>query len=348
MVAYIIRRVIVGVLMLVAMSAVVIGLFFASPVDAAKFACGRNCPPDRIAETREALGYPDPALPPIDKAAATVKVWGGFLQGVVVGREYPVNEELRKAAPDLVTECPAPCLGYSQNNQTTVNAEIAEAAPISISIAMVAIVIWMVFGILFGVLAAVTKGSLVDRGVVGATLVLYAFPTFFIGALLLNYVAVKFGLFPAPGYVPIAEGGVWQWFVQLILPGFTLAVVYMAGYVRMTRAFVLESLSEDYIRTARSKGLKGPKVLFKHALRAALTPLVTMAGLDFASVLGGAIITESVFNYYGLGKLAVTANRDFDLPTVVGLVLLLGALVIIANIIVDILYAFIDPRVRVA
>lgn len=336
--AYIIRRLVVGILMLLAMSLVVFVLFFANPVDPARFACGKNCPPDRIEETRQALGYDDP----------TIVQWAAFLKGTVVGREYPTDEKIRESAPDLVTVCPAPCLGYSQQNQTTVNQEIAEAAPISISIAMVAIVIWMVFGILFGVLAAVTKGSLVDRGVVGATLILYAFPTFFIGALLLNYVAVKFGLFPAPGYVPIAEGGVGGWLVQLILPGFTLAVVYMAGYVRMTRAFVLESLSEDYIRTARSKGVKGPKVLFKHALRAALTPLVTMAGLDFASVLGGAIITESVFNYYGLGKLAVTANRDFDLPTVIGLVLLLGALVIVANIIVDILYAFIDPRVRVA
>ena len=348
MVAYIIRRVIVGVLMLVAMSLVVFTLFFANPVDPAQFACGRNCPSDRIAETRKALGFPDPNLSPPEKAAATVAQWGGFLKGVVVGREYPLNEALREAAPEQVTKCPAPCLGYSQTNQMTVNAEIADAAPISISIALVAIVIWVVFGILFGVFAAVTKGSIMDRAVVGSTLLLYAFPTFFVGTLLINWVAIQWGIFPAPGYVAIADGGIGQWFVQLLLPGFTLAVVYMAGYVRMTRAFVLESMTEDYIRTARSKGLKGPKVLFKHGLRAALTPLVTMAGLDFAAVMGGAIITESVFNYYGLGKLAVTANETFDLPTVVGLVLLLGALVIVANIIVDILYAFIDPRVRVA
>ncbi|MGH3351347.1 MAG: ABC transporter permease [Nocardioides sp.] len=348
MVAYIIRRVIVGVLMLIAMSLVVFTLFFANPVDPAQFACGRNCPDDRIAETRKALGFPDPNLSPPEKFVATVGQWGGFLKGTVVGRDYPLNEALREAAPEQVTHCPAPCLGYSQTNQITVNEEIAEAAPISISIAMVAIFIWVVFGILFGVFAAVTKGTIMDRAVVGSTLMLYAFPTFFVGTLLINWVAIKWGIFPAPGYIPIADGGIGQWFVQLLLPGFTLAVVYMAGYVRMTRAFVLESMSEDYIRTARSKGLKGPKVLFKHGLRAALTPLVTMAGLDFAAVMGGAIITESVFNYYGLGKLAVTANTNYDLPTVVGLVILLGSLVIMANIIVDILYAFIDPRVRVA
>ncbi|NYI77767.1 ABC transporter permease [Nocardioides panzhihuensis] len=338
MVAYIIRRVIVGLLMLVAMSFIVFALFMKNPVDPAQFSCGKNCPPERIEETRKALGYDQPLL----------VQWGSFAKGVVVGRDYPANEAMREANPELVTECAAPCLGYSQQLQMTVNAEIAEAAPISISIAMVAVTIWVIFGVLFGVLAAIVKGSLLDRGVVGGTLALYAFPTFFVGALLINFVAIKWGIFPAPGYVSIAEGGVGQWLVQLLLPGFTLAVVYMAGYVRMTRAFVLESMSEDYIRTAKAKGVKSPKVLFKHALRAALTPLVTMFGLDFAAVLGGAIITEDVFNYYGLGKLAVTANETFDLPTIVGLVLLLGSLVILANIIVDILYAFIDPRVRVA
>ena len=338
MVAYIIRRVIVGLLMLVAMSFIVFALFMKNPVDPAQFSCGKNCPAERIEETRKALGYDQPLM----------VQWGSFMKGVAVGREYPANEQMREANPELVSECAAPCLGYSQQLQMTVNAEIAEAAPISMSIAMVAVIIWVVFGVLFGVLAAVSRGSFLDRGVVGGTLFLYAFPTFFVGALLINFIAIKFGIFPAPGYVAIADGGVGQWFVQLLLPAFTLAVVYMAGYVRMTRAFVLESLSEDYIRTARSKGVKGPKVLFKHALRAALTPLVTMFGLDFAAVLGGAIITEDVFNYYGLGKLAVTANETFDLPTIVGLVLLLGALVIVANIIVDILYAFIDPRVRVA
>jgi peptide/nickel transport system permease protein len=121
----------------------------------------------------------------------------------------------------------------------------------------------------------------------------------------------------------------------------------MAGYVRMTRAFVLESMSEDYVRTARAKGLKPRRVLVKHSMRAALTPLVTLVGLDFAGLMGGAIITESVFNYNGLGKLALDANVTYDLPTIIGLVLLLGTFVIIANIIVDVLYAVIDPRVRV-
>ena len=179
------------------------------------------------------------------------------------------------------------------------------------------------------------------------TLIAYAFPTFFIAVFFLRYLTIKWGVFEYPAYIAIADGGVYEWFVNLIMPAATLALVFMAGYVRMTRAFVLESMGEDYIRTARAKGLKQRTVLFKHGLRAALTPLVTMTGLDFATLLGGAIITESVFGYPGLGLLTVQASNAFDLPTIVGVVLVAGAFVILANIIVDISYAFIDPRVRV-
>jgi len=335
--AYVVRRVFVGIIMLIVMSLVTFLLFFAMPIDPARFACGKNCSPDRVEQTRKALGYDKP----------TLVQWTDFLRGVVVGRDYPDDPKLREAAPQLVTHCAAPCFGYSVFNNKTVNKEIADTMPVSASIAMVAIILWLLGGILFGVLAAVTKGSLIDRGVVAVSLVLYAFPTFFIGTVLIRYISIKWGLYPFPTYSKISDGGVLLWLRQLLLPALTLAVFYMAGYVRMTRAFVLESMSEDYVRTARAKGVKGRTVLFKHSLRAALTPLVTLAGLDIASVLGGAIITESVFNYNGLGKLAVTAYTTFDLPTLIGLVLLLGALVIIANIVVDVLYAFIDPRVRV-
>ncbi|MEV5002037.1 ABC transporter permease [Nocardioides sp. LML1-1-1.1] len=338
MFAFAVRRVFVGVLMLIAMSLVVFILFFAGPVDAAKYACGQKCNQQAIDATAKSLGFDKPV----------VEQWGSFMTGLVKGREYPLDPEMRKAAPETVTRCDAPCLGYSVPDQQTVNEELANSAPVSISLAVFAIIVWLTFGILLGVLAAVVKGTLLDRGIVGFSLLLYAFPTFFIGALLLKFVAIKWDLYPVPEYVSIADGGIGQWATNLVLPGITLAVFYMAGYVRMSRAFVLESMSEDYIRTARAKGLKGRTVLFKHGLRAALTPLVSMAGLDIAAVLGGAIITEDVFNFYGLGRLAVSASRNFDLSILVGLVLVLGALVIVANIIVDILYAFIDPRVRVA
>ena len=336
MLAYLVRRGFVGIILLLVLSLMTFFLFFATPVDVTRFACGKNCTPEKRATTEKALGYDDP----------TVVQWAKFMKGVVVGRDYPDDKELQEAAPDIVTHCGAPCFGYSQVNARTVNELIKEAAPTSISLALVALFIWVTLGILFGLLAAVTKGSLLDRGIVGLTLVVYAFPTFFVGIFLLKYVSIKWGLVPFPQYETVAEGGIGGWLTNLLLPAVTLALFYLAGYVRITRAFVLESMSEDYIRTAKAKGLKGRTVLFKHALRAALTPLVTMVGLDFASLLGGAIITETVFSFHGLGALAVRANVSYDLPTLVGLLLLAGGFVILANIVVDVLYAYIDPRVR--
>lgn len=334
--AYTVRRCFIGVALLLALTLVTFILFFASPVDAARFACGKNCTEDQRDQVRKALGYDVPVF----------QQWTEFIKGVAVGRDFPADPELRAAAPEVVTHCAAPCLGFSHLNSKTVNELILEAAPVSISLAVVALVMWLVGGVLFGILAAIFKGSFIDRGIVGATLIAFAFPTFFIAVFFLKYMSVKWGLFPYPSYVPVAEGGIGPWLGNLIIPSFTLALVFMAGYVRMTRAFVLESMNEDYIRTARSKGLPGRTVLFKHGLRAALTPLVTMTGLDFATLLGGAIITETVFAYPGLGQLTVQASNAWDLPTIIGVVLVAGAFVIVANIIVDISYAFIDPRVR--
>lgn len=335
--AYAVRRTIIGIVLVIVVTFVTFALFFAAPVNQARLACGKICTDEQIAKTAQALGY-DKSMP---------SQWADFIKGVVAGRQYPADPELRAAAPEIVTDCTAPCLGYSQLSGKTVNAVIRDAAPISMSLAVVALIMWLTGGVLLGVLAAVTKGSFLDRGIVGLTLVAYAFPTFFIGIFALKYVVIDWGLAPYPGYESIAEGGVWGWFSNLLMPGLVLALVFLAGYVRMTRAFVLESLGEDYIRTARAKGLRTRRVLFKHALRAALTPLVTMVGLDFATLLGGAIITESVFSYPGLGLITVQATKAFDLPIIVGVVIVAATFVILANIIVDIAYAFIDPRVRV-
>lgn len=337
MFAYIIRRVFVGVILLIVMSFVTYLLFFATPIDPARYACGKNCSPQLIAQTSKALGYNEPP----------VVQWKQFIVGVVKGRQYPEDPSLRKAAPQLVSDCSAPCMGYSVVNTENVSSELKDAFPISASLAVAAFIMWIIGGVGLGIIAALRKGSIVDRGLVGVSLIFYAFPTFWIGLFFLKFIAIKWQVFPIPSYSPIAQYGFGQWLLNLILPALTLALFYMAGYVRMTRGFVLESMSEDYLRTATAKGLAPRKVLFKHTMRAALTPLVTMAGLDFAGLLGGAIITETVFNYNGLGKLAFDANNQFDLPTLVALVILLGAFVIVANIIVDVLYAFIDPRVRV-
>jgi peptide/nickel transport system permease protein len=337
MFAYTVRRIFAGIIMLTAMSMVTFVMFFSSPIDPAQFACGKNCSLEQRAQVRKGLGYDKPVW----------EQWKSFAVGVFKGRDYPEDKSLREAAPQLVAHCGAPCLGYSRVNIATVTEEFKDRIPVSSSLAVMAFLMWIAGGVALGALAAVTKGSIIDRSLVGTALIFYAFPTFFVGLFLLKFLAIRWQIFPVPNYTPIADGGIGAWVTNLVLPGLTLALFYMAGYVRMTRAFVLESMGEDYLRTAKAKGLAPRKILFKHTMRAALTPLVTMAGLDFAGLLGGAVITETVFNYNGLGKLAVDSVQTYDLPTIVGLVLLLGAFVIVANIIVDILYAFIDPRVRV-
>ena len=335
--AYIVRRLVSGFILVVLMSLVTFLLFFASPIDPARVSCGKNCSPALQEQTSKALGFDDPVI----------VQWADFVKGIVQGREYPDDPALRKTAPQTIAHCPAPCLGYSKLQNETVTALVSDAFPISLSLALVAFLMWMVGGVVFGVSAALKKGTIIDRGIVGLSLVFFAFPTFFVGLFLYKFVAITWQLVPIPAYSSIADGGVFTWLNGLLLPSLTLALFYMAGYVRMTRAFVLESMGEDYLRTAKAKGLAPRRVLVKHSMRAALTPLVTMAGLDLAGLMGGAIITETVFNYNGLGKLAVNATQSLDLPLTVGIVLLLATFVILANIIVDVLYAFIDPRVRV-
>lgn len=325
-----------GLLLILALTFFTYVLFFAVPSDPAKQACGKNCNEEQIEQTRIALGYDKP----------WVNQWTDFLAGVVQGRQYPADEELRANNPNLVTDCEAPCMGFSFVNQQTVNTIIGNALPITASIALVAVVMWVTGGVLFGILAAMTKGSFLDRGLVGLTLIAYAFPSFFIGKFLITYVAIKWQLVDYPVYKTIADGGFFGWLTALFLPALTLALLYLAGYVRITRSYVLESLNEDYIRTAKAKGVKRRVLITKHALRAALTPLVTMVGLDFAGLMAGALITENIFAYNGLGVIAFQAYTADDLPTMVGLVILTGAFVIVANVIVDILYAVIDPRVR--
>lgn len=337
MFAYIVRRVVIGVILLIVMSFVTFMLFFASSVDPGRFACGKSCSPQLIEQVDKAFGYNKPW--PVQ--------WEEFMVGVVKGRQYPEDESIRKANPNLVTDCSAPCLGYSVVNYQLVWTELRQAIPVTASVALVAFILWIVGGVALGCIAALTKGSFIDRGVVGLSLVAYSFPSFFIGLFLLLYVSIKWQLLPVPSYVPLTQNPA-QWLLNLILPGVTLALVYMAGYVRITRAFVLESMGEDYLRTARAKGLKGTPILLKHTLRAALTPIVTMAGLDLAGLLGGAVIAERVFNFNGLGGITVNAVTNYDLPTQVGVVLLAGTFFIVANIVVDVLYAAIDPRVRVA
>lgn len=337
MVYYILRRLGAVVVMLFLITATTFMLFYASPIDPARYTCGKNCTPTILEGNRKALGYDQPVA----------VQYGKFVSGLVVGRDFPDNEELREANPEQVVHCAAPCLGYSPSQHRTINDMVSEAWPVSVSIAVGAFTLWVVFGVGGGILAALFKGRWPDRFIVGAALTGFSLPTFFVGLILLTFPAIKWGWVPIPNYVPFSQDPI-AWAQNLILPWITLAFFYAASYVRLTRAYMIETMSEDYIRTARAKGVQRPAVVFRHGLRATATPLVTAAGLDLGALLGGAIITESVFSMHGLGFLAVRSVTNMDLPTIVALVMIVAAFVVIANMVVDIVYGFIDPRVKVS
>jgi len=337
MLAFTVRRTLAAIVMLIVMSIVTFGIFYVSPRDPAKLTCGRICPEQVIEENRKFLGYSDP-----------IQVqYGKFVKGLFVGREYPDDKALREAAPQLVQECKAPCLGYSPLRTSMVWDLVKERLPVSIFVVIYAFVLWITFGVLGGIVAALFKGRWPDRLITGVALIGYSFPTFFIGITLYSYLASKWQLVPNPEYIsPVSD--FFGFLSHAILPALTLAAVYIAAYIRITRAYVIEAMGEDYLRTARAKGLSERKVIFKHTLRAALTPITTIAGLDLGVLLAGAAITETVFNFNGLGKLTVESAVTSDLPVNVAIVLIAASFILVANIVVDVLYAYIDPRVRFA
>ena len=240
-----------------------------------------------------------------------------------------------------------PGLGYSYGSYVSVRSEIIERAPRTLLLIAGAATIWLIGGVAIGVLSALKRRTLVDRAAMGFALFGISAPVFWLGLMALYLVWVKLHLTDGSGYTPIGQG-VGQWAGHMILPWTVLALLYMAIYARLTRNNLLETLGEDYIRTARAKGLPERTVIFRHGLRASLTPIVTIFGLDIALLVGGAIITESVFNIQGLGWLAINSAESQDLPTVLGVVLCTAAAVAIMNLVVDIIYAFLDPRVRYA
>jgi peptide/nickel transport system permease protein len=238
-----------------------------------------------------------------------------------------------------------PGLGYSYYGFTPVKQILVDRAPRTLWLIFGAATIWLVFGVGIGVLSAVKRRSVFDRGAMGFALFGISAPVFWLGLVALWIFWRKLHWTGGTGYVPISDG-FGAWFSHMILPWTVLALLYIAIYARMTRNNLLETLGEDYIRTARAKGLSERQVIFKHGLRASLTPIVTLFGLDVALLVGGAIITESVFNLQGLGWTAISGAINQDLPTVLGVVLLTATAVAIMNLVIDIVYAFLDPRVR--
>jgi peptide/nickel transport system permease protein len=240
-----------------------------------------------------------------------------------------------------------PGLGYTFAGGSSVRALIEARAPRTIFLIIGASTLWLTFGVAIGIISAVKRRTIVDRGAMGFALFGISAPVFWLGLMLLYIFWRQLGWTGGTGYISPAVS-LTGFFSHMILPWTALAMLYAAFYARMTRNNLLETLGEDYIRTARAKGLTERQVIFKHGLRASLTPIVTMFGLDIALLVGGAVITESVFNIQGLGYLAINSALTQDLPTVVGVVLVAAVAVAIANLVVDVLYAFIDPRVRYA
>jgi peptide/nickel transport system permease protein len=318
---FIVRRALFGILVLLIISFAVFVLFFVvAPGDPAGNFCGKNCTPERLAQIR--------ALYHLDQ---------------------PWYDQYFLYVKRLVLHFD---LGFSFTNQTPVRDIIFDRAPATASLALGAAVVWLSMGIPIGILAATKPRSLRDRAATVFALAGLSVPTFVVGLIFLYFFFFKltiwgFDFFPGNGYVPLTSDPV-EWLKHMILPWFTLAMVSAASYSRITRGSLLEVLGEDYIRTARAKGLSERRVIYRHGLRSALTPVVTLLGIDVGTLLGGAIVTEAVFGLQGIGQTAVQAVVNGDLPIIFGTVLFAAFFIVVANILVDIVYALLDARVRLA
>ena len=240
-------------------------------------------------------------------------------------------------------------LGYSYQNNVSVRSELVTRLPVTVSLTAGAFVVWILASIPVGIVSAIRRRSLLDRSTMGLALVAISAPVYFLGLLALFLFSSDIGvvhLLPGAGsYTPFSTDP-WHWLTSLLMPWCVLAAGFAAFYARMVRGNLIDVMGEDYIRTARAKGLSERRVVYRHGLRSALTPIVTMAGLDIGILLGGAILTETVFNIPGIGRFAYDSIVNSDLPAIQGTVLFGAFFIIAANIFVDILYAFLDPRVR--
>ncbi|GAA3816582.1 ABC transporter permease [Streptomyces chiangmaiensis] len=331
MIVYLIRRLINVVVMLWVVSLVTFGIFFAVPkltgTDPALMFAGRETNATAIEGIRHKMGFDKPIY----------VQYGQYMKGIVAGRDYDNGSDK--------THCPAPCFGYSFKTEQPVWETLKEALPVTFSLAVGAAVLWVLGGVATGVISALRRRTVLDRVTMITALAGVSLPIYFTGLVASAVVVYSLGWMDSIDYVPIEQGPL-EWAKNLLLPWITLAFLFAATYARLTRATMLEILGEDYIRTARAKGLKENVVIGKHALRATLTPIITIFGLDLGQLLGGAVLTEKTFNLRGLGYQAVTAIDGGDLPVIMGVTLFAALFIVVANLIVDLLYAVVDPRVR--
>ena len=319
MVTYIIRRLLWAILLLFVVSFITFVMFILLPsADPAVLRAGRQPTPELIAAIRENLGLDKP--------------W--YVQYLIYMRDLVLHFDF----------------GYSYQNNVAVKETIFDRLPATVSLAIGGAVVWLLIGIPIGIISAIKRGTILDRAAMGFALLAISAPVYWVGLVSIYLFSEDLGklapIFKGSGqYTPFTEDPI-AWASALILPWLVLATAFAAIYARFLRANLLDVMGEDYIRTARAKGLGERRVVFKHGLRSAITPIVTIFGLDLGILIGGAILTETVFNIPGIGRLAFDAIQKSDLPIVQGTVLIAAFAVIMANLIVDILYAFLDPRVR--
>ena len=319
MAAYIIRRLLWCIVLLFVVSALTFVIFYVLPsADPAQLRAGRQPNPQLVEQIRHNLGLDRPLI----------VQYGDYLQRVFLHFDF----------------------GFSFQNTISVKEQILQRLPATISLALGAAVIWLTVGITVGIISAVRSRSLLDRTTMGAALVAISAPVYWLGLVSLYLFANDIGRFPifsgAGSYVPFSQDPA-KWFSSLILPWLVLAAAFAAFYARLLRSNLIETMGEDYIRTARAKGLTERRVIYRHGLRSALTPVVTQFGIDFGTLLGGVIIVENIFGLPGLGQQAVQSVLQQDLPVVIGTIVLAAAFIVVANIVVDVCYGILDPRVRV-
>jgi peptide/nickel transport system permease protein len=316
-----VRRTLFMVLVLFIVSLLTFLIFVKLPAgDPARRAAGKTSTPEQIANARRAFGLDKPIWVQYARFAKGLVPWPGLF----------LSEDVY----------------YSYGNFIPVKEEIARRLPVSITLGIGAAVLWLLMGIPIGILSAIRRNALSSRTAMLLAIVGVSMPVFWLGQLLLYLFWFKWRVMPSSGLDIGAS--VWTSVLQgkFILPWITVAVGYAAFYARMVRGNLIETMSGDYIRTARAKGLSERRVIFKHGLRGALTPVVTMLGLDLATVIGGLFITEALFGLPGIGQLAVQSIGRNDFPMVMGVTILGALFIAVANLCVDVAYAFLDPRVR--
>ncbi|NUR08573.1 MAG: ABC transporter permease [Nocardioidaceae bacterium] len=329
MFGYILRRLISGVLVLLVVSVAVFALFFYGPADPAIAYCPETrCTPQRLDNIRTSLG--------LDRPAA--EQYGEYMKGIVAGNDFQAGA--------ITIKCPAPCLGVSFKLRVNVTDYLMERFPATLSIAVGGAVLFLLIGVSSGIYAARRRGTLADRAIVGASLVIFAVPYYLFALLAYLLLISQWGIFPESGYFPLFTDGPVAWAKGLLLAWLVIGLTSATQYARFSRGSMIESLNEDYVRTARSKGLSERRVTMRHALRAAVVPVVTIFGLEFATLLAGTVFTERIFDIQGIGLTALNAINTRDLPVISATVLIAAAFIVIANLFVDIIYSVIDPRVR--